>query len=1241
MNHDLSAQPSPSSYGTGHSREPSSSAAAGFNNSDPAAAATQNHAALSLQDYLASVMSPNTLAATLPPPVSGYEGYGSPADAQPNTAAPVNFADILAEFTLAQNAFSPDATSNAPSNAPTAAGSQRGGDSSAESTSPMLAPSTTNNGAKPDADGSAQQDGLAQEQGKSAQEVLLEQLRALYPATPAAVQQPPANAAPDSSHMQTAPQQQQQQQQQRQQQQQQRQQQQHQPHHRHPSHAEAQPSPLGQQHHESVPASSPSSTSSQGIQLGPEMQVQLQQWLAQSLAMNGHGVMSSQTPTPTGPPVQASSGQEQHHGASSGFHAPAHLQPQHQEQYAHQQSYPSPHGYPPPQSPSGLTFPHPHSAPTSQHTSPMPFHASTPRDQQQYPGSGPGTPIGHPPGPSSSSFAMNQPLPFSPNMPGPAAAAAAALTPFLSGLQANSSGGTNLQAQLAALQMLVNANAQAQAQAQIQAHVQSQANGMPRHLQQQQHHHQQHQQHHQSQAHGQPSHHEQYQQQQQQQQQYQHQHQPAPRPEHAQATPLQQHTGHQQTPFEIRTSAPGTASSSYRETDYIFSPLMSPVMTPHSAFTNASSLPPSVGPVPLVTPTDCFPPLTSPALGPQMFGSDHASRQHRHRNSLQGLVDGVGALSTQLPPGSPNGSYYSPRVGPSDPTPSTGPGSSRRGASGARSKTRPSPLIKPIAEAGKRRKTQSAVSTPSEKRGNGQTSATASPSIQAVTQLSGTGGARGSERASSTFSGASSSHIGASPGEGGSGPSIDASANGSGGSAGGIDTPSPVDLASSVQYHQHQPLVAPSLREAATVANATNAPTGADIESMGPPPLPAPALNPITPASFMNFDQDFNMDGLSSLSPALSAVQRADFDPVSSALSSLQNSPALLPQTSQSNAPGLSLPPLITEETFRAPPQPSASGKATKVRKTPSARASPALKPVDSKGKSKAGANSEKASGAAGSSRGKGTTTKPAKIAPSPKIAPTRPGATPDALKPTRGAGKGKDESDAGIDVLGLPPSVTSDIQISPLNKNEKELPDNRRSSHKVAEQKRRDSLKLCFDELRRILPPILPYTDEQDRRPGDGNVGGQRHGEIDPDNPNKGVSKVALLRRSNEYLGILRERIDRRDRAISSLRSQITQLREHFGMEELGEDDDEVPGLDLDLDNIDKEEKQAGNLAFYEDLDFDEKVMSGEISRRTNTSRRSSVSAPAASAAEAKPSRAGTRRSKRQQAPEDMDVEA
>ncbi|WAQ82368.1 hypothetical protein PtA15_2A685 [Puccinia triticina] len=105
----------------------------------------------------------------------------------------------------------------------------------------------------------------------------------------------------------------------------------------------------------------------------------------------------------------------------------------------------------------------------------------------------------------------------------------------------------------------------------------------------------------------------------------------------------------------------------------------------------------------------------------------------------------------------------------------------------------------------------------------------------------------------------------------------------------------------------------------------------------------------------------------------------------------------------------------------------------------------------------------------------------------------------------------------------------------------EEEGPEHRRSSHKVAEQRRRDSLKMCFEDLRHILPPIQWNEKEegqaQEKRPGEGNVGGQRSmNAFDPSNPNKGMSKVALLRRSNEYILRLKERLKRRDGAIEML---------------------------------------------------------------------------------------------------------
>lgn len=475
MDHDLGAHSSSSSspYHR-HSREPSH---------------VDSTAALTLQDYLASVMSPGTIAAALPPPhASGYEAFASPpADDsnQQQQAQPVNFADILAEFTLAQSAFSPDANGN-----------RGAGDSSAESTSPNLAPTNGNRSDKTRGEGEE----APAAQAKSAQEILLEQLKALYPAAPA-----PTPAAP-SHHAQKPPQQQQQ----------------------HSSQVEAQPSPHSQPG--STYAPSPSSSSSHGVQLGAEMQAQLQQWLAQSMPTNtGSSGMTSQVPTPTGPPAAASTHMHHHHhqSGSAGFHAPAHLQQQH----PHSHHSASPSGYSLPQSPGVASFAHTHSAPSSLHASPMPYYAGTPHEQQQqqqhYPGSSPATPLGHG-HPAASSSYHPQPHPVA-NMPGAAAAAAlAALSPLLAGAQPNSpGGGSSLQAQLNALQMLVTANAQAQVHAQMQAHAQNQqANaGGGMHGQQQQ-----------------------------------------PILEHQQATPLQQ-PSNPQTPFDIRTSAPGTASSSYRETD--------------------------------------------------------------------------------------------------------------------------------------------------------------------------------------------------------------------------------------------------------------------------------------------------------------------------------------------------------------------------------------------------------------------------------------------------------------------------------------------------------------------------------------------------------------------------------------------------------------------------------------------------------------------------------------------------
>ncbi|KAI0760134.1 hypothetical protein C8Q74DRAFT_1294199 [Fomes fomentarius] len=130
--------------------------------------------------------------------------------------------------------------------------------------------------------------------------------------------------------------------------------------------------------------------------------------------------------------------------------------------------------------------------------------------------------------------------------------------------------------------------------------------------------------------------------------------------------------------------------------------------------------------------------------------------------------------------------------------------------------------------------------------------------------------------------------------------------------------------------------------------------------------------------------------------------------------------------------------------------------------------------------------------------------------------------------------------------------------------------PQIRKSSHKAAEQKRRDSLKTSFDDLRVLLPPIpLPseegYPDEPippgampPRGPPKGNSEG----------PNRGVSKLQLLRCGNEFIKVLKSRTDRRDEEITRLRQEVRRLRELVGEEAaVSPDGQGMIDLERDLD--------------------------------------------------------------------------
>ncbi|KAF8493405.1 hypothetical protein F5888DRAFT_1723414 [Russula emetica] len=125
-----------------------------------------------------------------------------------------------------------------------------------------------------------------------------------------------------------------------------------------------------------------------------------------------------------------------------------------------------------------------------------------------------------------------------------------------------------------------------------------------------------------------------------------------------------------------------------------------------------------------------------------------------------------------------------------------------------------------------------------------------------------------------------------------------------------------------------------------------------------------------------------------------------------------------------------------------------------------------------------------------------------------------------------------------------------------------------RKTSHKAAEQKRRDSLKTTFDDLRTLLPAIpLPseegYPDEPilpgampPRGPPRGNTEG----------PNRGVSKLQLLRCGNDYICLLKEKVARRDNEISLLRSEVRRLRS-FISEDIWQEGGGAIDLDRDVD--------------------------------------------------------------------------
>lgn len=176
---------------------------------------------------------------------------------------------------------------------------------------------------------------------------------------------------------------------------------------------------------------------------------------------------------------------------------------------------------------------------------------------------------------------------------------------------------------------------------------------------------------------------------------------------------------------------------------------------------------------------------------------------------------------------------------------------------------------------------------------------------------------------------------------------------------------------------------------------------------------------------------------------------------------------------------------------------------------------------------------------------------------------PARARIAPDSGAPTKGSRKSAlpfiSPGPKPILPAGTPSSVNAGSSaLSPVYN---------RKSHKDAEQKRRDSLKTAYDDLRVLLPPVPLPSDENfpDEPILPGALPPRGPPKAGGDGPNKGVSKLQLLRCGNDFIRTLKGRVERRDSEIENLRREVLRLRAIAGDAAGGEHID----LEQDLDAI------------------------------------------------------------------------
>lgn len=182
-----------------------------------------------------------------------------------------------------------------------------------------------------------------------------------------------------------------------------------------------------------------------------------------------------------------------------------------------------------------------------------------------------------------------------------------------------------------------------------------------------------------------------------------------------------------------------------------------------------------------------------------------------------------------------------------------------------------------------------------------------------------------------------------------------------------------------------------------------------------------------------------------------------------------------------------------------------------------------------------------------------------------------------------KACGKSKDAKiDAAVRVSPilkpiLPAGGSSSLTMTPATPSSQPLLQGRKTSHKAAEQARRDQIKAAYNDLRMLLPPIPSEAVSQEHvLPGSMPPRGPPKGE----GPNKAVSKLQLLLCGNDYIRKLKGRVERRDEEIARLREEVRRLRVVVG-------DADEGGEELDLErDLDAAEPSALRMSSVGDGD-------------------------------------------------------